>query len=95
MINIGIIGHGVMGHEHETMLTQLEGFRVIGFADKDLSCLDDVKEGLKRYESNEALINDPEVQVILIAANNNQHRDLVVQAAKAGKDIICEKPVMC
>lgn len=35
---------------------------------------------------------DPEVDVVLIAANNNQHHDLVIQAAEAGKDIICEKP---
>lgn len=93
MINIGIIGHGFMGHEHETMLTQLEGYRVIGFADRDPACLEDVKPGLKRYENSDALIQDPEVQVVLIAANNNQHQDLVIRAAKAGKDIICEKPV--
>lgn len=38
-------------------------------------------------------MHDPEVDVVLIAANNNQHYNLVVQAAKAGTDIICEKPV--
>lgn len=92
-IKIGIIGHGFMGHEHETMLTQMEGFQVIGFSDIDLKQLEDVKEGLKRYSSNKELINDPNVQVVLIAANNNQHHDLVIEAAKAGKDIICEKPV--
>lgn len=93
MIQIGIIGHGFMGHEHETMLTELEGYRVVGFADRDPECLKDVKEGLKRYDSDEALLADPEVQVVLIAANNNQHKKLVIQAAEAGKDVICEKPV--
>lgn len=92
-IRIGIIGHGFMGHEHEKMLTNMEGIRVVGFSDRDPAQLEDVKEGLKRYSSNEELINDPAVQVVLIAANNNQHHNLVVQAAKAGKDIICEKPV--
>ena len=92
-IRIAVIGHGFMGHEHETMLTNLEGYRLIGFSDIDPKQLEDVKEGLKRYASNEELINDPEVQVVLIAANNNQHHDLVCQAARAGKDIICEKPV--
>ena len=93
MINIGIIGHGFMGHEHETMLTEMEGIRVVGFSDRDPEALADVKPGLKRYTDNTELIHDPEVQVVLIAANNNQHRDLVIQAAGAGKDIICEKPV--
>ena len=92
-IRIAVIGHGFMGHEHETMLSQMEGFRLIGFSDRDPKQLDDVREGLKRYESNEVLLADPEVDVVLIAANNNQHHDLVIQAAEAGKDIICEKPV--
>ncbi len=92
-IRIGIIGHGFMGHEHETMLMDLEGYRLIGISDIDPGQLEDVKEGVKRYSSNEELINDPKIQVVLIAANNNQHHDLVCQAARAGKDIICEKPV--
>lgn len=92
-IRIGIIGHGFMGHEHEKMLTELEGFRVVGISDIDPKQLEDVKEGLKSYESNEEMFQDPDVQVVLIAANNNRHHDLVLQAARAGKDIICEKPI--
>lgn len=92
-IRIGIIGHGFMGHEHEKMLTNMDGIRVVGISDIDPTQLEDVSEGLKRYASNEEMMNDPEVQVVLIAANNNQHHDLVIQAARAGKDIICEKPV--
>lgn len=93
VINIGIIGHGFMGHEHETMLTSLEGYKVVAITDKDASVLDDVKEGIKVYKTNEELINDPDIQVVLIVVNNKFHHDLVIQAAKAGKDIICEKPV--
>ena len=92
-IRIGVIGHGFMGHEHEKMLMPMEGIRLVGFSDIDADQLLDVQPGLKRYSSNEELIHDPEVKVVLIAANNNQHHDLVIQAARAGKDIICEKPV--
>ncbi len=92
-IGIAIIGHGFMGHEHEAMLTRLEGYRVVGISDRDPEQLADVEEGIKRYSANEELFADPEVEVVLIAANNNQHHDLVIQAAQAGKDIICEKPV--
>ena len=48
-IRIGIIGHGFMGHEHETMLTRLEGYKVVGISDIDKKQLEDVKEGIKRY----------------------------------------------
>jgi predicted dehydrogenase len=89
-IRIAIIGHGFMGHEHEKMLCDFPGIRLVGIADKDPKQLEDVKEGLKRYRSNEELFADPEVDVVIIAANNNQHRDLVIQAADAGKNIICE-----
>lgn len=92
-INFGIIGHGFMGHEHEKMLTQIDGIKVVGISDRDPRQLEDVKEGIKRYSSNEELFLDPGIDVVLISANNNQHHDLVLQAARAGKDIICEKPV--
>ena len=47
-IRIGIIGHGFMGHEHEKMLTQMDGIDLIGFSDIDPKQLEDVQEGLKR-----------------------------------------------
>jgi predicted dehydrogenase len=92
-INFGIIGHGFMGHVHENMLTGMDGVRVAAIADIENSRLEDVGNGIKRYINPSDLINDPEVQVVLIAANNNQHRPLVLEAARAGKDVLCEKPV--
>ena len=46
-IRIGIIGHGFMGHEHEKMLTKMEGIRLMGFSDIDPKQLEDVQEGFK------------------------------------------------
>ena len=92
-VRIAVIGHGFMGHEHEKMLSHFEGIKLVGFADKDPEQLKDVLPGLKRYTSNEELFDDPEVDTVIIAANNNQHHDLVCQAARKGKNIICEKPV--
>ena len=92
-VRIAIIGHGFMGHEHEAMLSEMEGIQLVGISDIDPVQLEDVKKGIKRYQNNEELFADPEVDVVLIAANNNQHHDLVIQAARAGKDVICEKPV--
>ena len=92
-IKFGIIGHGFMGHEHETMLTQMDGIQVVGICDIQPNQLKDVKEGIIRYHSAEEMLANPDIQVVIIAANNNQHLDLVTKAANAKKDIICEKPV--
>lgn len=55
-IRIGIVGHGFMGHEHEKMLTKMDGIRVVGISDIDQKQLEDVQEGIKRYASNDELM---------------------------------------
>ena len=78
-IRIAIIGHGFMGHEHEKMLSDFPGIKLVGISDRDPGQLEDVKKGIKRYADNDELFADPEVDVVIIAANNNQHHDLVLQ----------------
>ena len=91
-IGFGIIGHGFMGHEHEKMLLDFPGIKLVGITDRDPQQLEDVAEGVKRYKSAAELVQDPDIDVVIIAANNNQHFQLVETAARAHKDIICEKP---
>lgn len=92
-IRFGIIGHGFMGHEHVKMLSKMEGISIVAIADIDPEQLTDVPAHIRAYHTAEELIADPGVQVVLIAANNNQHCHLTVAAARAGKDVLCEKPV--
>ncbi|HVO41255.1 MAG TPA: Gfo/Idh/MocA family oxidoreductase [Aggregatilineales bacterium] len=40
-----------------------------------------------------AAINDPEVQVVVVGLPNSQHEEAVTLAAKAGKAILCTKPL--
>ncbi|HHD7473831.1 TPA: Gfo/Idh/MocA family protein [Klebsiella oxytoca] len=92
-VNFAIIGFGFMGHEHETMLKTIEGAKLVGVFDIQPNQLKDAGSDIIRYKSTAELLSDPNVDVVIISANNNQHCELVVQAAEAGKDIICEKPV--
>lgn len=91
-INFGIVGYGYMGQRHESMLKEIEGIHVVGVCDIDETQLENAGEGVIRYLSAEELYQNPKIQVVLITTNNNQHKDLVMKAAEAGKDIICEKP---
>ena len=48
---------------------------------------------IRFYESLEQLLSDPQVDIVTIAVPNNFHKELSVAALRAGKHVICEKPV--
>lgn len=43
--------------------------------------------------SVEAAIDDPDVDIVVIATSHDSHADLVVRALRAGKHVFCEKPL--
>ena len=49
--------------------------------------------GLYDYASYDRLAQNPEVQVIYIVLPNSMHAEFVLRGAKAGKHILCEKPM--
>lgn len=46
------------------------------------------------YADFEEVLHSPEVDIVLIATPNDLHKDMAIAAMKAGKHVLCEKPVM-
>ena len=46
-----------------------------------------------RLSSAEEALADPAVDAVLIASSTNTHVDLITASARAGKAILCEKPI--
>lgn len=45
------------------------------------------------YASHDELLADPEIDAVYVPLPNAMHRTWVVRAAKAGKHVLCEKPI--
>lgn len=89
----GIIGVGGMGREH----IKYQGTRLTAVCDVDTKHLDAAvkmaPDRIKTYENFMDLIQDPNVDIVHIATPPHWHGIMSVEAAKAGKDIWCEKPM--
>ncbi len=102
-LNVGMIGYGFMGRAHSNAFRKVNNFFPL---DRQLvlkvACGRDAEKTKAfadtwGYESTEsdwkALIKRDDVDLIDIAAPNNVHAEMAIAAAKAGKMIMCEKPL--
>lgn len=96
----GVIGVGGIGRS-EYHFSSDGRYRLTALCDVDKNHLDDAvkqakerfEEDVKAYHDFRDLISDPNVDVVHIATPPHWHALMSVAAAKAGKDIWCEKPM--
>ncbi|NLP46303.1 MAG: Gfo/Idh/MocA family oxidoreductase [Epulopiscium sp.] len=92
--NLAIVGFGGMGNEHNEKIKGVKNLTVVGVYDIKSQRQEYAKQkGLKAYDSLDGILSDPKIDIVLIATPNDVHKDIAIKALKAGKNVICEKPV--
>ncbi len=96
-VRVGILGAGAVSDYHHVPGLRLDPrARVVAACDADPALLERRKAdwGIDRVTTDwEAFCNDPAIDAIIIATPNFSHRPMAVAAAKAGKHLMCEKPL--
>jgi predicted dehydrogenase len=103
-IGVGVIGFGWLGQAHSRSLARIPTlFEERAFDAELVVCGDTVAErreqavrsfGFARAAADwRAVVEDPAVDAVWVAAPNMLHLELVEAAAAAGKHVFCEKPV--
>lgn len=95
-IGIGVIGIGRMGTVYANHVAmQIRDAQLIAVADTRPQILQEYAAsvgGVKTYTDYHDLLADPAIHGVIIVTPTSTHRDVVIDAAKAGKAIFCEKP---
>ena len=95
-ISIGVLGTGRIGVMHAELIAQrMPGARLAGVFDVVSSSASAVGDrlGCQVFASPTELMASKDVDAFAICTSTNTHVELLVEAAKHGKPVFCEKPV--
>ena len=96
MIKIGILGCGKIAQvRHIPEYAANPDCQLVGFYNPTKSRAEDMaaKYGGLAYDTAEELLANPEIDAVSVCAANYAHAALSIQALKAGKHVLCEKPM--
>ncbi len=95
MVSFAVLGCGRIGRMH--------AYNLARHPDAELVCVHDVVAeaatlvasalGVRQATSLEDALGDPAVEAVLIATSTDTHVDLIIAAVRAGKAVLCEKPI--
>ncbi|MCV6586986.1 MAG: Gfo/Idh/MocA family oxidoreductase [Marinibacterium sp.] len=95
-VGIALIGTGYVADLYQaTFRNWDDSLDLRGVYDRDADRLATFAEhyGVTRYDTPEALINDPDVEIVVNLTNPDQHYEVSRRCLEAGKHVYSEKPL--
>ena len=96
MVKVGIIGCGKIAQvRHIPEYLDNPNAKLTGLYDLNLQRAKELAEkyDCKSYESVEEMLTDPEIDAVSVCVANHVHAEITIAALKAGKHVLCEKPM--
>jgi len=94
MLNIGMIGAGLIAEHHEKAIADLDDCRIRAVCDVREEAAEAMAErrGAESFTDYKRLL-DEDLEIVYICTPPYLHREMAVAAAEAGKHIFLEKPL--
>lgn len=103
-LKVGLIGAGFMGKAHVVAYSNMPKFFWPAPAVPVLKTICDInpeiaEDAKDRFGFEEFctdwhdIINDPEIDIVSVCTPNDSHAEISIAALKAGKHVLCEKPI--
>ena len=96
-LKLGVIGTGRIGKVHiSTLVQNVPQAEVVAIADINQNSANEIAKALgitNVYSNYKDVINHPDVEAVVICSPTDTHAQYIIEVAKAGKHIFCEKPV--
>ncbi|MBM7570644.1 Gfo/Idh/MocA family protein [Aquibacillus albus] len=96
-LQIGVIGAGNIGNVHLSIFSQLQDdVEITAITDMHLPLAEKRAQEYQIptvHENTDDLINDNNIDAVIIGVPNKWHAPLAIQALKAGKHVLLEKPM--
>src|SRR3954467_12663178 len=102
-LNIALVGYGFMGRTHSNAFLQAPRYFDLAYQPVLKAVVARNADRVRAfaanwgYESGEtdwrSVVNRPDIDLVDIASPNDTHAEIAVAAARAGKMVLCEKPL--
>ncbi|MDE0838015.1 MAG: Gfo/Idh/MocA family oxidoreductase, partial [Kiritimatiellae bacterium] len=94
-MNFGIIGSGMVAQFHAKAIDAMDGSQLRAVYSRDPTKAQAMADafGCKACSDLDAFLADPKLDIVTIATPSGAHLEPCLAAARAGKHVICEKPL--
>ncbi len=93
--NFGVVGAGLIADFHARAIRDIPNAKFVACCDNVMPKAEALagKYGARAYSNYEEMVKSDDIDIVTIATPSGLHMEPTVAAAKAGKHVICEKPV--
>lgn len=95
-IKHGVIGLGFFGEFHSQMTASLPEAELAAVCTRRPERLDQVAQQFganKKYTDYRELLADPQIDSVSVVTHVDKHKEIAIEALKAGKHVLLEKPM--